>query len=73
MPPSQETWTLQPCSRPHSPCCCRSPTVQGSFELRDGSASKLDPEALIAAEEAGLRLLAAASVVLAAALVAFRI
>ena len=48
-------------------------SVEGSVELRDGSMSKLDADALIAAEETGLRLLAAASVVLAAALVAFRI
>jgi hypothetical protein len=47
--------------------------VEGSVELRDGSTSKLDADALIAAEEAGLRLLAATSIVLAAALVAFRI
>jgi hypothetical protein len=47
--------------------------VVGSLDLRDGSTSELDAEALIAAEEAGLRLLAAAAVVLAAALVAFRI
>jgi heme O synthase-like polyprenyltransferase len=47
--------------------------VEGSLELRDGSTSKLDAEALIAAEETGLRLLAATSVLLAAALVAFRI
>jgi hypothetical protein len=47
--------------------------VEGSLELRDGSTSKLDADALIAAEEMGLRLLAATSVLLAAALVAFRI
>jgi heme O synthase-like polyprenyltransferase len=47
--------------------------VEGSLELRDGSTSKLDADALIAAEETGLRLLAATSVLLAAALVAFRI
>jgi 4-hydroxybenzoate polyprenyltransferase len=47
--------------------------VEGSLELRDGSTSKLDADALIAAEETGLRLLAATSIVLAAALVAFRI
>ena len=47
--------------------------VEGSLELRDGSESNLDADTLIAAEEAGLRLLAATSVVLAAALVAFRI
>ena len=48
-------------------------SVEGSVELRDGSMSKLDADALIAAEETGLRLLAATSLVLAAALVAFRI
>ncbi len=47
--------------------------LDGSLELRDGSVSKLEAEALIAADEIGLRLLASASVVLAAALVAFRI
>lgn len=51
----------------------RVESVEGSLELRDGSESKLEVEALIAAEETGLRLLAAASVLLAAALVAFRI
>ncbi len=47
--------------------------VEGRLELRDGSQAELDVESLIAAEERGLRLLAATSVVLAAALVAFRI
>jgi hypothetical protein len=47
--------------------------VQGRLELRDGSEEQLDAESLIAAEERGLRLLAAASVVLAAAMVAFRL
>ena len=47
--------------------------VDGELELRDGSRERLDPERLIAAGELGLRLLAAASVVLAAALVASRI
>jgi hypothetical protein len=47
--------------------------VDGEVELRDGSREPLDTDRLIAAEERGLRLLAAASVVLAAALVAFRI
>jgi hypothetical protein len=51
----------------------RVASIEGSIELRDGSESELDADALIAAEEAGLRLLAATSVVLAAALVAFRI
>jgi hypothetical protein len=48
-------------------------SVDGRLELRDGSQEDLDGESLIAAEERGLRLLAAASVVLAAALVAFRL
>lgn len=48
-------------------------TVDGALEVRDGSREPLDADRLIAAEERGLRLLAAASVVLAAALIAFRI
>jgi hypothetical protein len=51
----------------------RVATVAGELKLRDGSEQPLDADRLIAAEELGLRLLAAASVVLAAALVAFRI
>jgi hypothetical protein len=51
----------------------RVASVKGEVELRDGTREALDAERLIAAEERGLRLLAAASVVLAAALVAFRI
>jgi hypothetical protein len=47
--------------------------VDGELVLRDGSRERLDADRLIAAEERGLRLLAATSVVLAAALVAFRI
>lgn len=47
--------------------------VGGELELRDGSRERLDADRLIAAEERGLRLLAAASVMLATALVAFRI
>jgi len=47
--------------------------VTGELELREGSRERLDADRLIAAEERGLRLLAAAVVVLAAALVAFRI
>ena len=47
--------------------------VDGDLVLRDGVRERLDRDRLIAAEERGLRLLAAASVVLAAALVAFRI
>jgi len=45
----------------------------GRLALRDGSEEQLEADSLIAAEERGLRLLAAASVVLAAALVAFRL
>jgi hypothetical protein len=47
--------------------------VDGGLELRDGSRERLDADRLIAAEERGLRLLGAASVVLAAALVAVRL
>ena len=47
--------------------------VSGALVLRDGSAETIDADWLIAAEERGLRLLAAASVVLAASLVAFRL
>ena len=51
----------------------RVSSVEGSLELRDGSRETLDADSLIAAEERGLRLLAAASVLLAAAMVAFRL
>ena len=51
----------------------RVASVDGTLELRDGSRERLDTDGLILAEERGLRLLAAASVVLAAALVAFRL
>jgi hypothetical protein len=47
--------------------------IHGELALRDGSRETLDAHWLIAAEERGLRLLAAASVVLAAALVVSRI
>jgi 4-hydroxybenzoate polyprenyltransferase len=47
--------------------------VTGAIELRDGSREPMAAHWLIAAEERGLRLLAAASVVLAAALVAYRL
>jgi len=47
--------------------------VSGALVLRDGSAQTIDADWLIAVEERGLRLLAAASVVLAASLVAFRL
>ena len=51
----------------------RVAAVDGVLELRDGSRERLDADRLIVAEERGLRLLAAASVVLAAALVALRL
>jgi heme O synthase-like polyprenyltransferase len=47
--------------------------VNGELTLHDGSKETLDARWLMAAEERGLRLLAAASVVLATALVAFRL
>ena len=51
----------------------RVESVDGELVLREGGRERIDAERLIAAEEKGLRLLAAASVVLAAALVTFRI
>jgi heme O synthase-like polyprenyltransferase len=51
----------------------RVAAVDGALELRDGSRERLDADRLIVAEERGLRLLAATSVVLAAALIAFRL
>jgi hypothetical protein len=51
----------------------RVAAVDGELELRDGSRERLDADRLIMAEERGLRLLAAASVVLAAALVLVRL
>ena len=51
----------------------RVQVVSGELELHDGSRESLDADRLILAEERGLRLLAAAVVVLAAALVAFRV
>lgn len=51
----------------------RVAAVSGELELRDGGHEHIDADRLIAAEERGLRLLAAASVLLAAAMVAFRI
>jgi hypothetical protein len=51
----------------------RVEAVSGELELRDGGRESLDVNRLIAAEERGLRLLAAASVTLAAALVASRL
>jgi hypothetical protein len=47
--------------------------VTGELELEDGEREPLDAERLIAGEERGLRLLAATVVVLAAAMVAFRL
>ncbi len=47
--------------------------VHGELELHDGSRETLGEAQLIAADERGLRLLAAATSVLAAALVAFRL
>jgi hypothetical protein len=46
--------------------------VRGELELTDGSREALDEARLIAADERALELLAAATVLLAAALVAFR-
>jgi hypothetical protein len=51
----------------------RVANVSGELELRDGSRMPLEPDSLIAAAERGLRLLAAAVVVLAAALVVVRL
>jgi hypothetical protein len=48
-------------------------SITGDIELSDGSRQRIDAGWLIAAEERGLRLLAAASVALAAAFVVFRI
>ena len=47
--------------------------VQGEIELNDGGTEPIDAAALMAPAETGLRLLAAAMVALAAALVAFRL
>ena len=51
----------------------RVAAVRGELELRDGGLETLDEARLVAAEEQGLRLLAAATILLAAALVAFRL
>lgn len=51
----------------------RVTAVRGEIELGDGSREPLDEARLIAPAERGLRLLAGATVVLAAALVAFRL
>lgn len=48
-------------------------SVDGALELADGEREPLDAARLIAAEERGLRLLTAAVVVLAAAMVALRV
>ena len=51
----------------------RAEAVRGELELRDGSSEPIDARFLTGAAETGLRLLAAATVVLAATLVAVRI
>lgn len=51
----------------------RVTAVRGELELGDGSRETLDEARLIAPAERGLRLLAGATVLLAAALVAFRL
>jgi heme O synthase-like polyprenyltransferase len=51
----------------------RAVSVRGEIELRDGSREPLDAARLTVAAENGLRLLSAATVVLAAALVVMRI
>jgi heme O synthase-like polyprenyltransferase len=51
----------------------RVAAVHGELELGNGTRVPVDESRLIAAEERGLRLLAAATVLLAAALVTFRI
>lgn len=51
----------------------RLEAVTGEIRLRDGDRQAIDANWLLATEERGLRLLAAATVVLAAALVAFRL
>jgi hypothetical protein len=51
----------------------RAVAVRGTVELRDGGSESLDAERLTAAAETALRLLSAATVLLAAALVATRI
>jgi hypothetical protein len=47
--------------------------VRGEIELRDGSREPIDAHFLTSAAERGLRLLAVATVVLTAALVAARL
>lgn len=48
-------------------------SVSGEIELADGSREQLSREQLVAAPESALRLLVAASILIAAALVAFRL
>ena len=47
--------------------------VTGDLELLDGTREQLTPELLVAGPEAALRLLPAATIMLAVALVAFRL
>jgi len=47
--------------------------VHGEMELRDGSRFAIDAATLMVSQERALRLLTAATVALAAALVAFRL
>jgi hypothetical protein len=51
----------------------RVAAVRGEIELRDGTVSALDESSLMGSQELALRVLTAATIVLAAALVAFRI
>ncbi len=51
----------------------RTVAVRGELELRDGGVEELDSGSLTASSETALRLLSAATIVLAAALVALRI
>jgi hypothetical protein len=51
----------------------RTRTIRGELELLDGRVEELDAARVIAPVEKGLRLLAAATVLLAVALVAFRL
>jgi heme O synthase-like polyprenyltransferase len=51
----------------------RVAAVRGELELADGGRETLDEARLVASDERALRLLAAAAVLLAAALVAFRV
>jgi hypothetical protein len=51
----------------------RTVAVRGELELRDGGVEELDVGSLTASSETALRLLSAATIVLAAALVALRI